>query len=49
VIKTTRGQLARLEDRLAALHPYEVPELLVLPTSGGSGAYAAWVRQCTET
>ena len=49
VIKTTRGQLARLEARVAELHPYEVPELLVLAACGGSDAYLAWVRQSTGT
>ena len=44
VIKTTAGQLPRLKVRLAALHPYEVPELLVVPVSDGSEAYLAWLR-----
>ncbi len=48
VIKTTRGRLARLEARLAELHPYEIPELLVLAASGGD-SYLAWVRQSTDT
>jgi periplasmic divalent cation tolerance protein len=42
VIKTARGQLAALEARLRALHPYELPEFLVLD-AGGSTAYAGWV------
>ena len=42
VIKTTREQLAKLEARLRALHPYELPEFLVLD-AGGSAAYAGWV------
>ena len=42
VIKTTKGQLATLEARLRALHPYELPEFLVLD-AGGSTAYAGWV------
>lgn len=44
VIKTTAGQLPLLKARLGALHPYEVPELLVLTVSGGSEAYLAWLR-----
>jgi periplasmic divalent cation tolerance protein len=43
VIKTTREQLAKLEARLRALHPYELPEFLVLD-AGGSTAYAGWVE-----
>jgi periplasmic divalent cation tolerance protein len=31
-------------ERLMALHPYEVPEILVLPVLGGSASYLDWVR-----
>ena len=47
LVKTVRGKLPMLGARLAALHPYEVPELLVLPVAEGSEAYLAWVRECT--
>jgi len=43
VIKTTRDRVAALESRLRALHPYELPEFLVLPVEGGSDAYLRWV------
>lgn len=49
IIKTTRARLDALERRLVDLHPYEVPELLVLEASGGSTAYLSWLRQATET
>jgi len=42
-----RARLPLIEARLAALHPYEVPELLVLPVAGGGAAYLAWVREST--
>ena len=42
VIKTTREQLATLERRLHALHPYELAEFLVVDARGSS-AYAGWV------
>jgi uncharacterized protein involved in tolerance to divalent cations len=29
------------------LHPYELPEFLVLATSGGSEAYLGWVVEST--
>lgn len=44
VIKTAPEKVAALEARLRQLHPYEVPEFLVVHTSGGSTAYLAWVR-----
>ena len=45
VIKTTGDRLVALETRLRALHPYELPEFLVLSASGGSTAYLGWVRE----
>ena len=48
VIKTTRDRLAALETRLRALHPYELPEVLVLSASGGSTPYQDWVRDSVE-
>jgi periplasmic divalent cation tolerance protein len=47
VIKTTRQHLAALEARLRALHPYELPELVVL-TGGASDAYSAWIDETTR-
>ena len=48
LIKTTAERLPALEARLRALHPYEVPELLVLPVIGGSERYLAWLRDSTR-
>jgi periplasmic divalent cation tolerance protein len=45
IIKTAVARLGDLEARLRTLHPYELPEFLVLPASGGSSAYLAWVRE----
>ena len=45
VIKTTGDRLVELETRLRALHPYDLPEFLVLSASGGSSAYLDWVRE----
>jgi periplasmic divalent cation tolerance protein len=44
VMKTTRGRLPELIERLTQLHPYEVPEVLVLPVLGGLQSYMEWVR-----
>jgi periplasmic divalent cation tolerance protein len=46
-IKTTTGKVAALRERIHALHPYDVPEFLVLPVSAGSDAYLDWVRSST--
>jgi periplasmic divalent cation tolerance protein len=46
VIKTTRAGLAALEARLRSLHPYELPEFVVIEAAG-SEAYARWVQDTT--
>jgi periplasmic divalent cation tolerance protein len=45
VIKTTRGQVAGIEARLRTLHPYELPELLVMAVDSGGEAYLRWVAE----
>lgn len=47
VIKTTIAQQERLVERLVALHPYDLPEALVVPVSGGYASYLDWVRHNT--
>ena len=44
LVKTTRVAYARLESRVQELHPYENPELLIVPLEGGAPAYLQWVR-----
>ena len=45
VIKTVAERVPALEARLRVLHPYDVPEFLVISTSGGSDAYVAWILE----
>ena len=44
VIKTAPAQVGALTDRLRGLHPYEVPEIVVLDATA-SQAYGDWVGQ----
>ena len=44
VIKTTRDRLEALRKRLHELHPYELPEFLVLDITSGSDGYLDWVE-----
>lgn len=44
IIKTSAAQVAALTKRALELHPYGVPEVLVLPVESGSSAYLDWVR-----
>ena len=48
VIKTTRDRIPELESRLRALHPYELPEFIVVAGDGGSDAYLDWVSSETR-
>lgn len=49
LIKTTRGRYADLEAALLKLHPYDVPEIIVLPIEAGLPAYLDWVRAETAS
>ena len=48
VIKTSRDRVAMLWDRIRELHPYDVPEFLVLPIVDGNDAYLRWVADSTQ-
>jgi periplasmic divalent cation tolerance protein len=43
MIKTRVAHTREVQATIASLHSYEVPEFLVLPVSGGSEAYLAWM------
>ncbi len=43
VFKTTVSGARRLVERVPELHPYEVPEVLVLEVEAGHGPYLDWV------
>jgi periplasmic divalent cation tolerance protein len=45
VVKTSREAYSALEQRLVAIHPYEVPEIVAMPAVAGLPAYLDWVRQ----
>lgn len=47
LLKTRRSLVARLFERVAELHPYEVPELIALPVDAVSNAYSHWIRHET--
>ena len=43
ILKTVRQRAEALEARAVELHPYSVPEVLVLAVSGGPAPYLDWV------
>ncbi|OZI33616.1 divalent-cation tolerance protein CutA [Bordetella genomosp. 5] len=46
-IKTTYGAHHAVVQALARLHPYDVPEIIVVPVIGGIASYLDWVREQT--
>jgi len=44
VIKTTADRVAAIEARFQELHPYELPEFIVL-SAGASASYLDWLRE----
>lgn len=45
VFKTTAAGAARLTERVPELHPYDVPEVLVLPVEAGHRPYLDWIAK----
>jgi periplasmic divalent cation tolerance protein len=45
VLKTQKSKLAALEKLILTQHPYDTPEFLVLPLSGGSKKYLDWLAK----
>lgn len=45
LMKTTLDGVERLRERLHELHPYEVPEFVVVQVDRISAAYGAWILE----
>ncbi len=43
LIKSRKDRLQRLEERLLAEHPYELPELIAVPIESGLDSYLTWI------
>mgnify|MGYP006269559623 CR=1 FL=1 len=43
-LKTAASAYPALAERLAALHSYDVPEVLAVPVHDGHAEYVAWLR-----
>ncbi len=48
LVKTVMANVPLLKARFTTLHPYDVPEFLVLAVADGGEAYLAWVRESTS-
>lgn len=47
VLKTEAERVDALRQRVIALHPYEVPEVVVVPIVDGYGPYLDWIARST--
>lgn len=47
LIKTQRQHYERVEQLIKMMHPYELPEVMMVPMMGGLPAYLQWIA--TET
>ena len=47
-LKTVAGRLPALMERLTALHPYELPEIVAVEAAAGLPAYLDWVADATR-
>ena len=48
IFKTSAASAPALVDRIAALHSYEVPAIVIWPIDDAPRAYADWVRAETD-
>ena len=48
ILKTSRERVATLWQRVRELHPYDVPEFIVLPIVDGNDAYLRWIGDSTR-
>jgi periplasmic divalent cation tolerance protein len=49
VMKTTRARVVALWDRVREMHPFDVPEFIVLAIVDGNDAYLRWIGEQTMT
>lgn len=49
MIKTTEAMMSKLTQCIESLHPYELPEIIAVPCSGGSREYLQWVTTTAST
>src|SRR5215208_3332797 len=45
LFKLSEDRQSEFQERLQSLHPYEVPEIIFVPVSGGLPEYLRWVTE----
>ncbi len=49
LIKTENTQYKKLEKVITTLHPYELPEIIVVPISTGLSGYLSWIGETLQS
>jgi periplasmic divalent cation tolerance protein len=49
ILKTTTAAATAAATRLKELHPYEVPEILILSAECANAAYGQWISENTKS
>jgi periplasmic divalent cation tolerance protein len=49
LIKTTRDRFDALRERIVALHPYELPEVIAVDIALGLAPYLTWIDSETRS
>ena len=44
IIKSSSARFPTIRERIQALHPYELPEIIAVPIADGLPDYLAWLR-----
>lgn len=47
-IKTKATHFSQLEEKILELHPYEIPEIIVMPIINGYTKYLDWIDKETK-
>jgi len=46
--KTTQDRVVELQQKIQELHPYQVPQIVVMPIEGGLPEYLQWIQDNTR-
>lgn len=49
IVKIRARDYSTVEQRIAALHPYELPEVVAIPIASGLAGYLAWIEDPENT
>ena len=48
LIKTVTEKYDEIESKIKDLHPYDVPEIITVPVTGGLSDYLSWIKDNTK-